>query len=149
VRTEIGDPSASREPVSLRIRGGLDAPHEARRCVRSALHAQLADRTASDAALIVSELVTNSVLHASVGPNQALTVELTTLEDRLRITVIDPGSRLEPRLAPPNADTPGGFGLVVVDELCTAWGVARDGIGTTRVWCDLLLEPAYLRPADD
>jgi anti-sigma regulatory factor (Ser/Thr protein kinase) len=139
VSIETGNPSASREPVSLRIRGGLDAPHEARRCVRSALHAGLAGRTASDAALIVSELVTNSVLHASVGPDEALTVELTTLEDRLRITVIDSGSRLEPRLAPPNAESPGGFGLLVVDELCTTWGVVRDAIGTTRVWCELLL----------
>ncbi|HUE28799.1 MAG TPA: ATP-binding protein, partial [Solirubrobacteraceae bacterium] len=86
--------------------------------------------------------VTNSVLHADVGPDQTLTVELTRLAGRLRITVADPGSELEPHLTGADPRTPGGFGLFLVDELAVDWGSARDDVGATRVWCELALEPA-------
>ena len=69
----------------MRIRGGLSAPSRARRSVLSQLEGQIAPTTASDVALIVSELVTNSVLHANVGPGETLTVALTRLDDRVRI----------------------------------------------------------------
>lgn len=124
----------------MRIRGGMGAPSQARRLVRSQLEGHIEPATAADVALIVSELVTNSVIHANVGPGRTLTVELMRLDGRLRINVIDPGSRLEPRIRPPDPEGLGGFGLVVVDELSEAWGVARDGISGTRVWCDILLD---------
>ena len=124
----------------MRIPGGVDAPSRARRSV----HAQLAGRvpaaTASDAALLVSELVTNSVVHANVGPHRALTLDLTTLEDRVRIAVTDPGSRLTPRILPPDPETVGGLGLSLVEKLCETWGVRQD-LGPTCVWCELLLDP--------
>jgi anti-sigma regulatory factor (Ser/Thr protein kinase) len=133
-------PSDSHGSISIRIHGGVDAPGHARKSVLSQLDGQVAGTTASDAALIVSELVTNSVVHAHVDASRALTVELMTLDDRLRIIVIDPGSRLEPRILPCDPETAGGFGLFVVSELSVAWGVSRDGIGPTCVWCDLLLD---------
>jgi anti-sigma regulatory factor (Ser/Thr protein kinase) len=135
----------------MRIRGGVGAPSQARRSVLSRLDGQIAPTTASDIALIVSELVTNSVLHANVGPGTTLTVELTRLDDRVRINVIDPGSPLEPRLLPPDPDRLGGLGLFVVDKLSEAWGIARDGIAGTRVWCEVLLDrsrSSELRTAD-
>ncbi|MGO9822487.1 MAG: ATP-binding protein [Solirubrobacteraceae bacterium] len=135
----------------MRIRGGVRAPSRARRSVLSQLEGQIAPTTASDVALIVSELVTNSVLHADVGPAQTLTLELTRLDDRVRIDVIDPGSRLEPRILPPDPERLGGLGLFVVDQLSEAWGIARDGITGTRVWCEVLLDrsrSSQLRTAD-
>jgi hypothetical protein len=81
--------------------------------------------------------VTNSVLHAGVGVRQTLFLELTTFAEHLRIAVINAGSELEPRILPPDPAAPGGFGLRLVDELSSAWGVARDTAGMTRVWCDL------------
>lgn len=136
----------------MRIRGGMGAPSQARRLVLSQLEGQIEPTTAADVALIVSELVTNSVVHANVGPSRTLTVELTRLEGRLKINVIDPGSRLEPRIRPPDPERLGGFGLLVVDELSDAWGVARDGIAGTRVWCDVLLDrpqPPELHAVDN
>jgi anti-sigma regulatory factor (Ser/Thr protein kinase) len=99
--------------------------------------------TASTAALIVSELVTNCVVHANVGPDRALSLELLPLDDRLRIVVLDPGSDLTPHMHPRDPETPGGLGLVLIDELCEAWGVDHDGGGPTCVWCDLLVERAH------
>lgn len=123
----------------MRIRGGVDAPRRARRSVLSHLDCDIAPTTASDIALVVSELVTNSVVHADVGARRTLTVELMTLDDRVRISVIDPGSRLEPRVLPPDHERAGGLGLVVVRELSDAWGVVRDPTGGNRVWCDIPL----------
>lgn len=133
------EPSDPHGLISMRIRGGTDAPSRARRSVLSLLDGHIPQTAASDVALVVSELVTNSVLHADVGPRRSLHVELMTLDDRLRISVIDPGSRLEPRILPPDHERAGGNGLFLVNELSEAWGVARDEIGSTRVWCDILL----------
>ena len=60
-------PPDSRRSICIRIRGGEDAPARARRWVRSQLPGDVPASTASDAALLVSELVTNSVVHADVG----------------------------------------------------------------------------------
>lgn len=138
--TSATQPSDPRGSVSMRIRGGVDAPSRARRSVVAQLGSHIAPTTASDVALVVSDLVTNSVLHANVGPRRTLTLELTTLDDRVRISVIDPGSRLEPRILPSDHQRVGGAGLLIVNELSEAWGVAHHGKGGTRVWCDIPLD---------
>jgi anti-sigma regulatory factor (Ser/Thr protein kinase) len=121
----------------MRIHGGNSAPLRARRSVLSQLTGQLARAGASDVALVISELVTNSVRHAHVGPDQTLTVECAALPGRLRIAVTDPGSLLEPRLSSPDHSAAGGYGLRVVEMLSSAWGVIRGPAGTTSVWCEL------------
>ena len=131
--------SASPPPICMRIAGGDDAPTRARRSVHAQLAEHIPATTAADAALLVSELVTNSVIHANVGPRRALTVEVTTLDDRVRIAVTDPGSGRRPRLFSSDPDTPGGLGLLLVDKLSETWGVWQD-LGPTCVWCELLLD---------
>ena len=84
----------------MRIPGGVGAPGQARKLVLSELDDDVDPTTASDVAVVVSELVTNSVVHADVGPRRTLIVELSRLDDRLRIVVIDPGSGLEPPYPP-------------------------------------------------
>jgi anti-sigma regulatory factor (Ser/Thr protein kinase) len=131
----------SQSPASTWISGGSDAPSRARRFVRSRLIGIPAKR-ASDAVLIVSELVANSVVHAGGGDHDAVLVELTRLDDRVRLSVTDRGSQEEPHIPAPDPDMLHGFGLRVVDQLSLAWGVVRDGAGSTRVWCDLPLDGA-------
>jgi serine/threonine-protein kinase RsbW len=132
-------PADWQRSISMRISGGADAPARARRSVSSQLEGQIPASTASDAGLLVSELVTNSVVHAKVGRRRALSVEVMMLDDRLRIAVTDPGSRLTPCLLPPDPEAPGGLGLLLVDELCETWGIWQD-LGPTCVWCELLLD---------
>ena len=55
-----------------------------------------------DVALIVSELVTNSVVHAHVGSSQQLTISVAQLKDRVRIAVTDGGSETMPHLREPD-----------------------------------------------
>src|SRR5205807_4256061 len=135
-------PPCSASPSAIWIRGGDGAPERARKHVLARLNLNVSRAQAADAALIASELVTNSVIHAGVGVHQVVFLEMTTLGDRLRITVSDPGSEFEPRLIPAEPSTPGGFGLRLVDHLCSAWGVVRDDGRATRVWCDFRLDPA-------
>ena len=132
-------PPDSQRPISTRIPGGNDAPARARTWVRSQLEGHIPATSASDAALLFSELVTNSVVHANVGAGRTLTLDVTTLDDRVRIAVTDPGSRLRPCMLPPDPETTGGLGLFLVDELCETWGVRQD-LGPTCVWCELLLD---------
>jgi anti-sigma regulatory factor (Ser/Thr protein kinase) len=81
-----------------------------------------------DAALMVSELVTNAVVHG-VG---AIWLRIDVEADAVRIEVADEGNVA---LAPsPEPGAHGGWGLRIVDQLADAWGVLE---GSTRVWFQL------------
>ncbi len=132
---------ATAEPaISVQLAGGAGAPLRARRSVLSQLGGRLTATKTADLALIVSELVTNSVLHANVSAEQTMTVDCAVLPDRLRITVTDSGSALEPHRRSPDHHGAGGYGLMIVEKLCSAWGVVHRRAGTTSVWCELPLD---------
>jgi anti-sigma regulatory factor (Ser/Thr protein kinase) len=142
-RTELMESGLyTRSPTPIWIRGGGGAPRRARTYVLEQLDERISAATASDVALIVSELVTNSVVHANVGSHRELMLELTTLGDRLRVSVTDPGSVTEPRMLSADGAAPGGFGLRLVDEVSSAWGVVRESGGATQVWCNLPINPS-------
>jgi anti-sigma regulatory factor (Ser/Thr protein kinase) len=104
------------------------------------LGGQRAETGAADVALIISELVTKSVLHANVGPDETLTVECTALPDRLRITVTDPGSRLASHLRPPDHQR---LRRVRADDRRDAVlgvGIVHNSVSATSVCCDLPLD---------
>jgi anti-sigma regulatory factor (Ser/Thr protein kinase) len=84
----------------------------------------------ASATLLVSELVTNAVIHA--GGTIDLRVAIT--DDTLRIDVHDT-SDARPHLRQPDG---GGRGLHIVDAIATNWGVTTDGNGKTT-WFELAL----------
>ncbi|MEU2546146.1 ATP-binding protein [Streptomyces roseolus] len=86
------------------------------------------------AALVVSELVTNAVLHTA---SSRIVCELRQGADSLRIAVRDEGGPAGPRIRDCGADER-GRGLLIVDALCEAWGAERTGHGTAQtVWAEL------------
>jgi two-component sensor histidine kinase len=119
--------------------GGAEAPRQARNAVRNALREHLSAPLVRDVALVVSELVTNSVEHAATGPAERLEVDVDVEGDCVHIEVSDSGARLRPRATPRHPDAPQALGLALVDRLAQSWGVDRDGAGHTRVWCELPL----------
>lgn len=86
-----------------------------------------------DAALLVTELVTNVVDH--VGPDGLLTLELELAEGWLRISVAD-GSAVRPVVRELDSDNPRGRGLRLVQAISARWG-AEDHRGGKRVWLEL------------
>lgn len=83
------------------------------------------------ALLLVSELVTNAVVHARG------TIRVTVHSDAhwVRIEVEDQGSG-RPVLRPATQNQPGGRGLRVVDKLATDWGTERRA-NDKVVWCEI------------
>jgi anti-sigma regulatory factor (Ser/Thr protein kinase) len=121
----------------IEIAGGTEAPANARRWALSCLPNEPIGASQADVALIVSELVTNSVVHAHVDASQLLKITVARLNDRVRIAVADNGSETVPHLREVNADRPGGVGLRIIDQLCLSWGVFGTGAGPSEVWCDV------------
>jgi anti-sigma regulatory factor (Ser/Thr protein kinase) len=101
--------------------------------LESVLEADLLDR----ATLLVSELVTNSVRHGGLRPDQEIEVTVEASPQRLRVEVAEPGEGFEVAPGPrPRREGPaGGWGLFLVDRLSSAWGVESNGV--TKVWFEL------------
>jgi anti-sigma regulatory factor (Ser/Thr protein kinase) len=81
--------------------------------------------------LLVSELVTNAIVHARTE----VTVRLAMSGRCVRVEV-DDGSSAVPDRRTPRAHHPGGRGLHLLDELADHWGVRARDDGKT-VWFEL------------
>jgi anti-sigma regulatory factor (Ser/Thr protein kinase) len=92
-----------------------------------------------DVLLLVTELVTNAVRHAEVGPEQSLRVELQFSPRRVRVQVFDPGTGFTRTRAPSRGDESGGWGLFLVDRIAYRWGIRRTASGTC-VWFEIRSE---------
>lgn len=101
---------------------------------------------AGDAALLLSELATNALLHGYV-PGRLFRAELALTRTVIRIAVSDARGESLPR---PRTATPGeksGRGLLIVEMLAARWGVEAPSVGKT-VWCELdLPSPGPTAPA--
>ena len=82
------------------------------------------------AALLTSELVTNSVKHSD---SSWVEVAYTLGTSMLRIEVSDQSTKT---VQPRTPDIDGGWGLRLVGELATRWGVDRQRAGKT-IWFEL------------
>jgi len=94
---------------------------------------------ADDAALIVSELMTNAADASVALPDRPpITLRLLASEKSLIIEAWDHSPRdLEPR--EPGADAESGRGLTVVAALSDHWGWERTGHHRKVVWAELAL----------
>lgn len=95
----------------------------------------LTDAAYEDSRLMVSELVTNSLRHASLSPDQEIELAMTLRGGTLRVEVGDPGPGFEPRPRSVEDSAESGWGLFLVAGLADRWGVDRDGL--LRVWFEL------------
>ena len=104
----------------------------ARRLVRDAL-APCPPQLVDSASLVVSELVTNAVLHARTE----ITVVLELLDDgSVRLEVSDQSSEL-PQRRRYSEESGTGRGLVLVDALSSGWGVESRAEDGKTVWAEL------------
>jgi anti-sigma regulatory factor (Ser/Thr protein kinase) len=113
---------------------GPDSPAEARRALIE-LADHLPPRRVEAAKLLVSELVTNAIVHAGLRDGDVITLVVEASDRGLRIEVNDPGDGFTPADAEPDLGQVSGWGLHLVRELSDRWGVEHDAI--TRVWFEL------------
>ena len=108
-----------------------DAPAAARHFTVGTLHDWGAGALADDAALVVTELAANAIVHA----HSAFTVTLSARGDLLRISVRDasplPGEGYAVLMPVPL------HGLGAVDALASRWGVESLGNAGKTVWVEL------------
>ncbi|MGW7584774.1 SpoIIE family protein phosphatase [Kitasatospora sp. NPDC054768] len=118
--------------ATLPLSGGGRVPGKARRFTRATLEAWGLSAVTDYAELLVSELVTNALLHAD-APRR-----LRLFRDRvLTVEVSDAGGQT-PQLRPFAEQDEGGRGMFLVSELAQRWGsrLTRDG---KVVWAELEL----------
>ncbi|MES4879813.1 ATP-binding protein [Streptomyces sp. NBC_01723] len=137
--------------MQLEIRPDPSEVGRARRWARSRLagSAIRADESLAEAlVLLVSELVTNAVVHtgrsavlrlvlpeAAPGEPGQLGEPGTPEETTVRLEV-DDASDLAPVPRCVDDEATGGRGLALVDGLADRWGWSREGTGK-RIWCEL------------
>ncbi len=100
------------------ITAGLDAPADARRWARW-LADVLDPGRLDDAMLVLSELVTNAVLHSGLRAGAPIHLSGRVADDRVRIGVCDCGRGFDLTAVPelPQEASPGGRGLWIVNRL--------------------------------
>jgi anti-sigma regulatory factor (Ser/Thr protein kinase) len=125
------------QQATLELVPVLRAPRAARAFVVETLTAWDVEADGVEAAkLVVSELVTNAVLHAPESPT--ISVGLRMTDDVVRVLVTDRGLDEPERRAPPDpwtAET--GRGVLLVDAFTEQWGIETHGPDGKTVWCEL------------
>jgi hypothetical protein len=106
-----------------------DSARSARRAVGDALRLLGHDELVDDASLVVSELVANAVIHARTE----LDLSVEESGTGVRVAVSD-GSPLQPHWTPAAATATSGRGLILVQRLCSNWGVTPHGDDGKTVW---------------
>ncbi|WP_161174735.1 ATP-binding protein, partial [Streptomyces sp. SID7804] len=126
--------------MQLEIRPDPAEVGRARRWARSRLAVsgiQADEPLAETLILLVSELVTNAVVHT--GRPAVLRLSLPGAEAPeeaiVRLEVADRSGRAPvPRCV--DGEATGGRGLALVDGLADRWGWSAEGVGK-RIWCEL------------
>jgi anti-sigma regulatory factor (Ser/Thr protein kinase) len=108
----------------------VQAPGIARRSLADWLAPAVDSDELDTARLLVSELVTNAVVHGRGD----ITLRATLDEDRLLVEVIDQGRGFERTVRQQEFAGIGGRGLAIVDAESSRWGIHD---GTTHVWFEL------------
>ena len=108
----------------------VDAPQRARHQVAAL---GVPAPASHDVTLLVSEVVTNCVVHAGLAPGQDIDLRLARDGDTVRVEVCDDGHGFAESLV--RGTRSNGFGLYLVERLSDRWGVERGD--RTCVWFEV------------
>lgn len=120
-----------------------DAVMHARRFSARTLRSWGIAAEADTVLLVVSELVTNALVHTQ----GAVRVELTLAADRLRVTVSDSSPRAPAKPVVVDWESTGGRGLFLVEAMSAAWGSVPVG-GGKQVWSEVVVTRPEREPED-
>jgi anti-sigma regulatory factor (Ser/Thr protein kinase) len=135
-----GDATRAGVPVrrmEVAIGAGLDAPAMARAAIAPWLASRVSEKLLGDAQLLLSELVTNSVVHAQLPPGAAIRISVEISDGFVHLEVEDSGAGTAVAAQRPDRERGGGFGLFLVETLAERWGSRHEG--GTCVWAELAM----------
>jgi anti-sigma regulatory factor (Ser/Thr protein kinase) len=126
--------------LHLELESGPGAPAQARAAIAEFSEKQgIPTDTLATIMLLVSELVTNAVIHSQVEPPAGISVLARLADAMIRVEITDQGVGFTPQKRDP-ARTDGGYGLYLLDKAAAHWGVERrDG---TTVWFEIPAQAA-------
>ena len=129
-----------KQQATLELVAALRAPRAARAFVAETLTAWDVQAEKVEAAqLVVSELVTNAVLHA--GDSATISLDLRLIDGAVRVLVSDAGlGEPEHRPHPDPRTGQTGRGVWLVDAFAARWGTETHGRDGKTVWCELSIE---------
>jgi serine/threonine-protein kinase RsbW len=120
--------------------GGEKAAGHARRVLARWLADAVPGDRLGDMQLLVTEIVANCVRHGKVGEDGEIDL-LVTLDGAVaHVEVRDTGIQVDPRVKTPDLSGGGGFGMVLVERMSSAWGVDHEP--SVVMWFDLVLDGA-------
>jgi anti-sigma regulatory factor (Ser/Thr protein kinase) len=113
---------------------GRDTPREARHAFES-FAKPYGTNVTSIGSLLLSEVVTNAVIHGPLAAGATVALHFERAGDSLQVEVADDGPGFVPRPRYHGQDPGAGWGLHLVQEMAGTWGVDRGR--PTRVWFEL------------
>ena len=119
----------SRVRALYKIDSAPEAPAQARRIIADELAARLPAGTLDDIKLMVSELVTNGVVHGDQAADAPVMLDLC-VNGHVRCRVLDHGPGFAARA---QRGKRGGWGLRLVEQLSDRWGM-QCSPERTEVW---------------
>lgn len=125
----------------IEIRRDFPPSSEAVALVREVLDGWLSDLVGEEVAvaarLAASELVANAVKYGGLGEQDTIVLSGLATDEIVRIEVEQPSSAADAHVVLPGEREPidGGFGLRIVDEVSTKWGVRSEVPGA--VWFEV------------
>jgi anti-sigma regulatory factor (Ser/Thr protein kinase) len=112
-----------------------EAVGHTRRFTRRTLRAWNVSRDDADAVLLaVSELVTNALVHT----DGQVRLDLTLLDNRLRVSVADSSPRTPIKPTSIGWEATGGRGIILVEAMSETWGTVPVS-GGKQVWAEIAL----------
>ena len=124
-------------PLELGLERDVQAPAIARAAISGMCQdLRIGGSVRQTLVLLMSEVVSNAVLH-SPGPADApITVTATVTGDAVHVSVTDAGEGFVPAQRDP-ARVEGGYGLFLLERAASRWGI--DAGRPTTVWFELAL----------
>jgi anti-sigma regulatory factor (Ser/Thr protein kinase) len=107
-------------------------PRAARQARRALVEAHVPEDLEHTVALLVTELIANSLRHAGLQDDDRIVLAARFVSNLVRVEVYDPGPGFDPEAR----HDVRGYGLRMVDKLASRWGVETGDDGT-RVWFEI------------
>lgn len=137
--------------VDKHLSSNTESIQQARQSVTD-LGDQLSARERQDLNLLISELVTNSVLHAGLLDEDLIGLKIYLSVELIHTEVRNPGSGFELPLGSvlggglldnlPDINQTSGWGLQLVAQLADRWGIDSEDVERmTLVWFDMDRDP--------